>query len=841
MSANTVREQVSLHLSKVFRSKEFEPFVNKQRKVLPIVGNGLSRLTFGVETSWDSWIRRALCIAGKRSELFDSLKRRGFDHPEILHHALKAAASLGADDQRIRKIWSWFAKRLYAMETSHIHRALALMADSQIATTNYDVLLELAASDVGRYSPNHVMKPHNGNDEMLPAQYPPKDDKLIISKLHGSLPSPDIKGRLKVDRLREWINAKSYNHLITTSAVYRSATLGAGAALRLLPFFEFQTALEREDNLCLLVGTSLSSAELVLLRMLYNRWGNRRNLVIFHISHPGDPQIRFDELGIAEVSIPLGLAAHPWRRRLAHIAFLELLLDRVFIPEPRKKLAHDYLKKAYDELEGSLGPDLKPTFLPQLKKLEPVVGCVGSLQTTRVIGLKNPAEQERSFKPEKATVAPRARLKETLISDASLGQGGNPIIVWDALGIPSAIVAEVGDDVAGDFIVSRLSDLKWTNFDGVIKVLPREKQTECSPGCATESFTAFTWFGARTILDSRRFRQGRERAKLNHAMESIQKLPILYMTKSYSHAFMRQCGGLRPIPLIVLETGTDGDPATEEWVARRGGVIVGSALTALRWIKGRKTKIPANEHGRYIQLAHLLKVLPDTQQKPGNPRFIQESGLNAARAIVVTLGELGSLAWIRKKSRWSKALWTYPRSLRTNAAKQFSIGTTLPLSEIRDALGCGDCARAGFTASLARSLKFGMLKGDLPRASFGMAIASLNWFGIQKIRYFGMDRYAKFLQGVSPGFWRAWQAAAKNLSSIRRAGGSVRLGGESFEVYDTGDAVEEITTTGGLLNAWLKRFDPGTNEKRSSHDKKNRERIRILQTRWKDARGFSGA
>ena len=208
----------------------------------------------------------------------------------------------------------------------------------------------------------------------------------------------------------------------------------------------------------------------------------------------------------------------------------------------------------------------------------------------------------------------------------------------------------------GSYILERLQVQKWTDFDGVLQVLPQHDQkppTEASPGCATESYTCVSWFGVRTGFDSLRFESesrcpdeewDREFKKIRHA-------PILYITKALSRQLTRYLddNSGSAMPLLVLETGGSGNLGLERWVAERTGIILASAKTALRWIDQHEG-IPANEFGRYIQMARFLNNLPLVSE------FVRQGALAIAKAVVVTLGELGAISWGRGSSGWSGPL-----------------------------------------------------------------------------------------------------------------------------------------------------------------------------------------
>src|SRR5271165_4925282 len=180
-------------------------------KLLPVVGNGLSRLALGNAPSWDEWIRRVLELIGEPPEMFDSLRRQGFEHPEILNYIFEKAAELARTSPGVEKnSWRWFGEQLYGLQPSNIHMALVSMAHCHIATTNYDDLLELAAFNVRRYSPQYVLKPLDSGPSVLPSPYPPNTEDLVIWKLHGSLPVPDSHGRRHPAEFEHWIEKGCY-------------------------------------------------------------------------------------------------------------------------------------------------------------------------------------------------------------------------------------------------------------------------------------------------------------------------------------------------------------------------------------------------------------------------------------------------------------------------------------------------------------------------------------------------------------------------------------------------------------------------------------------------------
>ena len=133
--------------------------------------------------------------------------------------------------------------------------------------------------------------------------------------------------------------------------------------------------------------------------------------------------------------------------------------------------------------------------------------------------------------------------------------------------------------------------------------------------------------------------------------------------------------------------------------------------------------------------------------------------------------------------------------------------------------------------SLARSLGFTLPSGDLRREDVALAVCSLCWFGIQKIRYFGMERFAKFLQNKSnrESFWQFWENARRTDTSK-----PTKLGTNDFEVFETRTALIPDGSLDDLMQKWLCRFRP--DKKDGKPHKNNRDRIREMAVRWKNAR-----
>ncbi len=363
-------------------------------KLVPIVGNGITRMAGG--DSWDKWIRKVLGIVDQ-PERFDALRRKGFEHPEILNYAFEKAT-----ESHLQEMWRQFAAQLYGLSPSNLHQAIALMADCHIATTNYDDLLERGAGD--RYNPDYVIKP----ESKLPDPYAPQPGDVVISKLHGSLPPKD--------ELEEWIKNKGYDNLITTSVSYKKAVFRPKGTPG--PFVRLEEALEQDDHIFLFLGTSLTPAELFLFRILYRRQNPPDNLATLHFGSDADPPIRLEELGIKPFTVHRGLASSADRRKLAYLVLLKLLLDKIDIPDDRKAKADESLRNGHAALPCNLLVNRR------LGEISPVVGCIGPLQVSRVIGIKTAPQEEAFFGPVEGSAEPGSAQTEDLISDAAIGQGG---------------------------------------------------------------------------------------------------------------------------------------------------------------------------------------------------------------------------------------------------------------------------------------------------------------------------------------------------------------------------------------------------------------------------------
>lgn len=223
-----------------------------------------------------------------------------------------------------------------------------------------------------------------------------------------------------------------------------------------------------------------------------------------------------------------------------------------------------------------------------------------------------------------------------------------------------------------------------------------------------------------------------------------------------------------------------------------------------------------DETGRYHQYARFLEKLVDSHS--GLEVFTDQWGLYGARALVVTLGELGSIYWKHESNAWSAPLWCIG-SRFSEKSKDGEGRRVLPLSEVRDGLGCGDCARAGFVAAIACLTNFSPVAKDeeLSSNSVDAAVAWLNWFGLQKLRHFGLEEYLEFLKGQKTILQKALKVSPKIEDK------KLKLGTEG----DYQDMNVEPALKDGNLHEWL-----------VGYLKTPTVQIKELENKWRSARGF---
>jgi sugar/nucleoside kinase (ribokinase family) len=739
--------------------------------LLPVVGNSLTRIAAsesgGANYSWTQWLNDALNAGGAVATDSQMLESFGYEQPEILSLAM---ATPGGHRHGIFK---FLFDQTRSLPPTPAHRALVAAAKA-IATTNYDDLIEEAAVRGKLFRKDCVIDVPGGESE--PDRI---DNEVLIYKLHGSLPRHDIGGR-RADEARfdGWMKDVEFrpHRIIGTQESYLQHSMGSiNSVLVNVP--RLRKLLDSQDTLVLFFGLGFYPAERVLMRLLYGQDQEVRNKMALVVAHPDDPLLRWSQHGIDTVRIPVGLAGSTRRRLLAFLVLLERLSHRVRF----RNLAA--AERAICEGIRDLGAS--PATDVQLAETRSIVTVVGQAAYGRIIGIERSVTQESVFGPVAGTPAPDVE-DEVLVVDEALGQALTPALVWDAIGLPSSLIAEVGHDGGGREILRRLGKADWIDSDGVTSLLAHEGAT--APGVATETFVSMGWNGLRTILDAKRYFEARSGLSDLEIAKGVNR-PIVYVTKAMweqiRDALQSTKESVRPI--LVLETGSAGHMEAEAWVAENDGVILASAMSFLNWLEAKDLPVeegsqaarewheqnpaPADETGRYWQYFQLLERLRGTPipkcigtpDKPGQ--------LYRARVIVVTVGEVGAVYWTRTDGGWKGPWWCVTESFLSDFR-------ALPDSEVRDALGCGDCARAGFVASLAASIDYRHYgRGPLPDRWTHQAVVALNWFGTQKLRFFGIERYLKHLRlsaltGVS-------RLADPNLSVT--PGDKVRLGDEPWE------------------------------------------------------------
>ncbi len=129
---------------------------------------------------------------------------------------------------------------------------------------------------------------------------------------------------------------------------------------------------------------------------------------------------------------------------------------------------------------------------------------------------------------------------------------------------------------------------------------------------------------------------------------------VLYLTKVWADEWQDWLSDskLKDLPQIVYDTGGFTNRKAEIAVAKRGGVVVASALAALRhkrkgpWNTDAefrsywKEKEPADDTARLKQIVEVIKYLKRVR-RPYVPSILNRS-MRKAKAYAITLGELDS-------------------------------------------------------------------------------------------------------------------------------------------------------------------------------------------------------
>jgi hypothetical protein len=146
---------------------------------------------------------------------------------------------------------------------------------------------------------------------------------------------------------------------------------------------------------------------------------------------------------------------------------------------------------------------------------------------------------------------------------------------------------------------------------------------------------------------------------------------------------------------------------------------------------------PRDDRGRLRQVKAVLDLILHLKER--TPPFL-EHALCGLKLYAVTLGELGIVYWVKDGSRWDGPRWS-----RCRDAKAQTSGENY--DELRNGAECGDVARAGFVASLLIGADFSeQINKRVSADDFKRALGWANWFGAQKIRFFSLDDYLKFIR-----------------------------------------------------------------------------------------------
>lgn len=671
--------------------------------LLPFVGNGLTLLAEGLAPETDEQIDRLQWRKLLESALaptnytVESLERRGYDYPLILSFAKEL--NPGTD------IWSQLRRATQELTPTDLHKLLVRVSQRAIATTNFDSLLERSVEEGRNFGvvncPVTVKVQQSGGDH------------LRIFKLHGTMPDGD-SGQGSVPP----------KHVIADRSQYERWSRYTNRTF--LKYFGGIRS-EMEGALCLFIGLRMGADELVLQRLLHQSSGAK---CIVTFSKPNEPSFRWNMMGFDVIDIPVGLAASHQKKRLALLVLIECLLKHQVV----KCSDGAGLAAQIDSLYESTPKN--PLVNLRVDLVAPVVSAAGQVAHTRLFGLNGPPRQEAFHSLLKATLSP-TETPDYLLVDQVGGQVGTPSLVWDAIGLPTRLIAQVGDDVPGEAVLNRLEWTKWIDFSDIARVSPKNPAAETAKGFATEMLTTTTWMGYRTGFDS-------QRPSLTGSLkaEIPTSVTVAYVTPAYWEGLQKALGESGDDPLLVMETGSRGDQLAEQWVAGRNGIILGSVGAFLPKPDSPPHADEPAEKARFHQFQAFLGCLR-TSHVPD----ILKTRLHGARAYITTLGEYGCVLWERCGDEWKDPMWCIPSSFigEDGAYKGLKLG------EQRDGLGCGDCGRAGFVAALTSLLEFRRPDSgiDLTPGIVRTATAWLNWFGLQKVRHFGLEPYLVFLRRKS--------------------------------------------------------------------------------------------
>jgi sugar/nucleoside kinase (ribokinase family) len=741
------------------RSRNSEPII--------ILGNSLTRIASdcgeryrgragGGNISWGALVGHLLDAARIKSSTI-SFMRQGFSNAEIVTAAIDRlrASPDPLDHERAATAFGEFCEKLNRIKPLHLHAALPRLA--RIWTTNYDDLLDRGGRTALRLYPVPDSDIANGR----------------IVHLHGYGAGPD------------WHRA--LDEVVLTSAQYQEFD---GTTGRLAEEIQMLCELARK-RVVIVVGLSLGIEETLVQKLLRE---SDSPAVIIEIAEPLAPldryRLRLGGRPVALIRGPLGSCAAPWRR----LSFLTHAVDEFAM---RADLdggrGSSSLRNAIAEPH-----ELAQLTLPaNLRRDGPIASRVvvfGSVAWNTVCGVEAFLAEERFFDPKVGSLFPRDvqhlfprhdRVGPR-IADEMGGQGGATVLALDALGVASSIVSVVGEDETGFRILDRLQQADWINFEGVrqlssrtVPSVARSTTTMClafydvRQGINTQSVDAIDLKFA--LPPAAAGNNGEDRPAWPQWSRSIELdyTEIIYLCGSaaapvsawlQARRINRDEPDLLADRLLVMDTGTAGLALeAQDFVLESGGCVLASALAALQRsrpnLPRREHKNPAlydpkihydgekwfkevwqgaemkDERARVLQLFALMKDIAFDLARITPPALARGKG-----AFVITLGSYGMLVLTDGAPFWIIDARAHDRL--TSSADD-SHAADIPASEIRNGLGCGDAARAGFVAAL-----LGQARKDIqgiPRDALKRMVAAACFVGSLKIQYF---RYEDFLTAL---------------------------------------------------------------------------------------------
>lgn len=808
-----------------------DPFSNS---FIFLVGNGLTRtagsLRGGDDYSWDGWLQNILTSlnTGLTTAYLRSL---GYNSTEVFEYALGRIGRLKRLEEQTErartlwsKLWDWTRDTPFTV----VHEAI-VRANVPVLTTNYDDLLERTLHHV-----KHTGEPKTWalatEGSTFARFYPANSTSADLYKLHGGW---YLTNKFSFE---EWLKgwpwarqgpARAYPELLgpMNTIAYRTqyeAVARASEAEFNQWFAPVKLALTPgagKRTTAIILGLGLSAEELIVSRLLKE---TRTFALVLTIDAPLDPLWRYWRLGpedSAVVRLPLGLASSPQSRALAILVGVKCLLGEFrdeekggagayagFVDEVKSKIVAPGApaERGWKPCVASGDPN------ERLPGSYPRIVAVGQASVNRVIGLEDAVSQERAYSPSARTAAswaPDATSTKILTNVEVGGQALVPCLIWDALRIPSALVAKLYADEHGQRVLARLQKTNWLDFEWTARnqVVRSVSDPELGnldgsvPG--TDNATVVTWFGLRTIIDSKvhleqHLRFSADAAPGAAGAQSCLGLgaPVVYATKwawkETIDEFERNFAacGTSDRPLIVFDTGGRGKATMEWWIARNAGIIIASAYSTLLWYGVEHANLvtpdprtqlgpetqqftnrleelqeearrnlggsePKDDRGRIWQIRELLNAV----RRAPRPWFLGAgNALAGLRAYVVTLGEMGCIYWSRVAGGdWIGPCWSRidpPEALlkgmdEVPEAQLEDLERTKEnhYRETRSGLECGDVARAGFTASLLASAAYAAVPDPLPLPILERALGWLNWFGAEKLRYFALDDFVRYV------------------------------------------------------------------------------------------------